>query len=63
MFEVFRIKSMNSFGLHPAHYLSLPGYSWHKMLKFTDVWLKLISDTKKYHFIENIKTERYFDGF
>ena len=34
VFEVFRIKYINSFQLDPAHYVSTPGYSWDKMLKF-----------------------------
>ena len=37
VFETFRSKSINSFELDPAYYLSTPGYSWDAMLRFTDV--------------------------
>ena len=54
VFEAFRKESMNSFEFDPNHYLSTPGYSWDAMLRFTDVNVKLMSDIKKYQFIESI---------
>ena len=54
VFEAFRKESINSFELDPAHYLSTPGYSWDAMLRFADVNVKLMSDIKKYQFIESI---------
>ena len=53
MFETFRKEFVNSFELDPVQYLSLPGYSWDATLRVTDVNLKLISDMKKYQFVEN----------
>ena len=53
VFEVFRVKYINSFELDPAHYVSTPGYSWDTMLKFIVFILKLISDIEKYQFIES----------
>ena len=50
--ENFRKESINSFELDPAPHLSTPGYSWHTILRFTGVSLKLISDIEKYQFIE-----------
>ena len=54
VFEIFRIESINSFELDPAHYLSTPGYIWDAILRFTVVNLKLISDTEKCQFIETM---------
>ena len=53
--KAFRKKSMNSFHLDPAYYLSTPGYSWNAMLTFADVNLKLMSDIKKHNckFVES----------
>ena len=51
MFENSRKKSINSFQLVPAHYLSTLGYSWDAILRFTDVNSKLISDIDKQQFI------------
>ena len=36
----------------PAHYYTLPGYSWNALLKSTWVSLELITDPDKYFFIE-----------
>ena len=44
VFETFWKESINSFELVPAQHLSILGYSWDAMLKFTDVNLKIISD-------------------
>ena len=53
VFETFRKEFVNSFGLDPVQYLSLPGYSWDATLRVIDVNLKLISDMDKYQFVEN----------
>ena len=53
MFETFRKVSINCFKLDPAHYLSIPGYNWDVVLRFTDVNLKLILDIEEYQFNEN----------
>ena len=42
--ETFKTKSINSFELDLAHYLSTPCYSWNSVLRLTDINLKLISD-------------------
>lgn len=42
VFENFRKASLESYGLDPAHYFTLPGYSWDAMLKITKVKIELI---------------------
>ena len=37
--------SLETFGLDPIHYYSLPGLPWDVMLKYTGVQLDLITDT------------------
>ena len=54
VFGNFRKESINSFELDPAYYLSTPGYCWDAMLRFTNVNSKIISDTKKYQFVESM---------
>ena len=49
----FRKEPINYFKLHPARYLSTPGYIWDAMLKFLDVNIKFISDIEKYQFFES----------
>lgn len=44
IFETFRTKSKKTYGLDPAHYLTLPGYTWDAMLLFTKVNLQLFND-------------------
>ena len=44
VFEYFREMSLESYGLDPIHYYSLPGLSWDAMLKYTGVELELITD-------------------
>ena len=51
--ETFRKKSINSFELGLAHYLSATGCSCDGMLRFTEVSLKLISGFEKYQFIKS----------
>lgn len=52
VFENYRNIAINpdTYGLDPAHYYTLPGFSWDAMLKFTDVKLELLSDLKMVNF-------------
>ena len=52
VFENFRKTAMATYGLDPAHYLTLPGYSWDCLLKLTNVELELLTDSNMYLFIE-----------
>ena len=52
VFENFRKTAMATYGLDPAHYLTLPGYSWDCLLKLTNVELELLTDPDMYLFIE-----------
>mgnify|MGYP003433875613 CR=1 FL=1 len=55
VFENFRAISHSAYGLDPAHYWTLPGFSWDACLKETGVKLELFTepDANKYLFIEN----------
>ena len=44
VFDNFREMALQYYGLDPAHYLTLPHFSWDAMLKFTGVELELLSD-------------------
>ena len=44
VFENFTKMSLETYGLDPIHYYSLPGLSWDAMLKYTGVELELITD-------------------
>ena len=52
VFENFRRTALSTYKLDPAHYLTLPGYSWDALLKSTNVSLELITDPDMYLFIE-----------
>ena len=52
IFENFREQYLDTYGLDPAHYVSLPSSSWDAMLKMTGVRLDLISDVDMFNFIE-----------
>ena len=52
VFESFREKSLEYYGLDPAKYLTAPSLSYDAMLKFTEVKLDLISDIDMYNFFE-----------
>ena len=52
VFENFRRTALSTYKLDPAHYLTLPGYSWDALLKCTNVSLELITDPDMYLFIE-----------
>ena len=53
VFESFRSMALKTYGLDPAHYRTLPGFSWDALLKTTSVTLDLISDPEIYLFLEN----------
>lgn len=57
IFENFRETSMIAYGLDPAHYFTLPGYSWDAMLKFTKAKIELIHGTNidQINFVEQGK--------
>ena len=46
IFETFRKEFINFFELNSANYLSISGYSWDAMVRFTDGNSKLISDNE-----------------
>ena len=52
MFEKFRQMSIDSYGLEPSHYYSLPGLSWDAAPKHSDVEVELITDVDMYQMIE-----------
>ena len=55
IFENFRTVARSTYGLDPAHYWSLPGYSWDACLKQTKVELELLTErnAQMYLFIES----------
>ena len=44
VFENFRDKCIEIYGLDPAHFLSAPGLAWEAFLKKTNVELELLTD-------------------
>jgi len=52
VFETFRSISMEAYGLDPAWYLGLPGFSWDAMLKKTGNKFELLTDVDMYMFFE-----------
>jgi hypothetical protein len=52
VFEAFRLRTLQTYGLDPTHYYTLPGYAWDVMLKQTDVKLELLTDIDQIMFIE-----------
>ena len=52
VFENFRRTALSTYGLDPAHYYTLPGYSWDCLLKCTNIELEQITDPDLYLFIE-----------
>ena len=52
VFEHFRSTALATYELDPAHYLSLPGFSWDALLKLTNASLDLLSDVDMHLFIE-----------
>ena len=52
IFEQFCQSCLCTYGLDPAHYHTLPGYTWDCMLKYTDVNLELLTDIDMLMFVE-----------
>ena len=52
IFENFRDKCIESYGLDPAYYYTLPGYTWDAMLKYTNVTFELLTDIDMVLFVE-----------
>ncbi|KYM97826.1 hypothetical protein ALC62_11480 [Cyphomyrmex costatus] len=52
IFENFRDTCMESYGLDPTYYFTLPGYTWDAMLKYTGVKLELLTDIDMVLFVE-----------
>ena len=53
VFENFRQTCIIDYGLDPAHYYTLPGFTFDACLKFTELELELFTDSEKFLFIEN----------
>ena len=52
VFENFRRTALSTYKLDPAHYYTLPGYSWDALLKSTNIVLEQITKPDMYLFIE-----------
>ncbi|XP_024888609.1 uncharacterized protein LOC112465332 [Temnothorax curvispinosus] len=52
IFENFRDACSASYGLDPAHYYTLPGYTWDAMLWYTAVRFELLTDIDMVLFVE-----------
>ncbi|KYN18368.1 hypothetical protein ALC57_09309 [Trachymyrmex cornetzi] len=52
VFENFRDTCIESYGLDPAHYYTLSGYTWVAMLKYTGIRFELLTDIDMVMFVE-----------
>ncbi|XP_011685782.1 PREDICTED: fatty acid synthase-like [Wasmannia auropunctata] len=52
IFENFRDSCVASYGLDPAHYYTLPGFTWDAMLKYTRIKFELLTDIDMVMFVE-----------
>ncbi|XP_031346482.1 uncharacterized protein LOC116174878 [Photinus pyralis] len=52
VFELFRSSCISTYDLDPAHYFTLPGFTWDAMLKHTRQELELLTDQDMFLFIE-----------
>ena len=54
VFENFRDTCIESYGLDPTYYYTLPGYinTWDAMLKYTDIRFELLTDIDMVTFVE-----------
>ncbi|RLU16912.1 hypothetical protein DMN91_010981, partial [Ooceraea biroi] len=52
VFENFRDTCIRSYGLDPAHYFTLPGYTWDAMLLHTGIEFELLTDVNMVLFVE-----------
>jgi len=48
-FENFRDSCIASYGLDPAYYYTLPGFTWDAMLKHTRINFELLTDIDHVH--------------
>ncbi|KYN12354.1 hypothetical protein ALC57_15467 [Trachymyrmex cornetzi] len=51
VFENFRDTCIESYGLDPVYYYTLPGYTWDAMLKYTGIRFELLTDIDMVMFI------------
>ncbi|CAG9815546.1 unnamed protein product [Phaedon cochleariae] len=52
VFGQFRTCCLRTYNLDPAHYYTLPGFTWDAMLKYTNQELELITDPGMFLFVE-----------
>jgi len=52
VFENFRAACLESYGLDPAYYFTLPGYTWDAMLKYSGIRFELLTDIDMMMFME-----------
>jgi len=52
VFEKFRVDCLDSYGLDPVFFYSLPGFSWASMLRKSQVHLEQMSDYEMFCFFE-----------
>ena len=52
IFESFRKVCLNNYGLHPAHFYTVPGLAWQACLKKTGVRLELLLDPDMLQMVE-----------
>ena len=52
IFEQFRQVCLKNYQLDPAHYYTVPGFSWDAALKFTKVKLETLHDIEMHQFLE-----------
>ena len=55
VFENFRSTALKTYRLDPAHYFTLPGFSWDALLRTTAITLELLTDIDMHLFIERGK--------
>jgi hypothetical protein len=53
VFESFRRSAQKTYGLDPAHFYTLPGFSWAALFKHTGAKLELLTDPDMYIACEN----------
>ena len=52
-FERFNKKSFEEYGINPQYCVSLPGYTWHCRMKYSDIKLQTLQDKDMILFLEN----------
>ena len=53
VFENFRDTCLDIYKLDPAHFITAPGLAWYAALKYTKVWLELLTDIDMLLMFEN----------